>query len=139
VDIAVFDAAVAAALRPVAFPALTRAMWTLTLLGDTAVMVVHTVAACALLWAWGRRREAGLLVVAMMAGPALSAVLKAVLARPRPPVAGALIAMPGSGSMPSGHALAGLLFYGTLALVVLTGAGGGADGGRRSGSVCPPA
>jgi membrane-associated phospholipid phosphatase len=122
VDIAAFDAAISAALRAAESPGLTQAMWATTLLGDTAVMVVHTAVACVLLWAWGRRREAGVMLAAMIAGPALSTALKSLLARPRPPVAGALIALPGNGSLPSGHALAGLLFYGTLALVVLAGA-----------------
>jgi membrane-associated phospholipid phosphatase len=132
VDITVLDAAVGDALRSVASPALTWAMWATTLLGDTAVMVVHTLVACALLWAWGSRREAGVLAAAMVVGPAVSATLKALLARPRPPVAQALIAMPGNGSLPSGHALAGLLFYGTLALFVLARARRGAGRGPAS-------
>jgi membrane-associated phospholipid phosphatase len=104
-------------------------MWATTLLGDTAVMVVHTVVACAVLCVWGRRREAGALAAVMVAGAALSSALKALLARPRPPVAQAFIAMPGNGSLPSGHALAGLLFYGTLALFVLAEARRGAARG----------
>jgi membrane-associated phospholipid phosphatase len=128
VDIAAFDAAISAALRAAESPGLTQAMWATTLLGDTAVMVVHTVVACALLWAWRRRREAGVMLAAMIAGPALSTALKSLLARPRPSAMDALIALPGGGSLPSGHAIAGLLFYGTLALVVLTGARRGAGG-----------
>jgi membrane-associated phospholipid phosphatase len=131
VDIAAFDAAIAAALRAAESPGLTRAMWATTLLGDTAVMVVHVVVACALLWAWGHRREAGVMLAAMIVGPAFSTALKALLARSRPPAMDALIALPGGGSLPSGHAIAGLLFYGTLALVVLAGARRGA--GRRGG------
>jgi membrane-associated phospholipid phosphatase len=128
VDIAAFDAAISAALRAAESPGLTQAMWATTLLGDTAVMVVHTAVACVLLWAWGRRREAGVMLAAMIAGPALSTALKSLLARPRPPVASALIALPGNGSLPSGHAIAGLLFYGTLALLLVADAGRGAGG-----------
>jgi undecaprenyl-diphosphatase len=133
VDIAAFDAAISAALRAAESPGLTRAMWATTLLGDTAVMVVHVVVACALLWAWGHRREAGVMLAAMIVGPAFSTALKSLLARPRPPVAGALIALPGNGSLPSGHALAGLLFYGTLALLLVAAARRGAGG--RGGHV----
>jgi undecaprenyl-diphosphatase len=125
------DAALADVMHAVASPWLTRSMWAVTLLGDTSVMVACTVAACVVLWAWGRRRESGVLLALMVAGPALSTALKALVGRPRPPLAQALIALPGNGSMPSGHALAGLLFYGWLALVALRTVPRGEGAGRR--------
>lgn len=118
-----FDAAVTSTVRSVASPALTRVMWVATVSGDAAVMTVWTVLAVVLLWAWGRRRPAVVLAALMLLDPVLAGVLKTVFARPRPPVAQMLVALPSDLGFPSGHALAALLFYGLLALFAVMGTG----------------
>ena len=72
----------------------------------------------ALLLAWGRRSQAGLLAATLLAGLLAQVVLKALLSRPRPPAAFALIKLPASASFPSGHALMSLLFAGVIVFVL---------------------
>jgi len=126
VDFAAFaglDAAVASALHSVASPPLTRLMWVATVSGDTTVMVAWTALTVVLLWAWGRRRAAVVMTTLMLLDPWLADILKDAFARPRPPTAGMLVAMPSGLSFPSGHAMATLLFYGLLAVVAVLGPG----------------
>lgn len=74
-----------------------------------------------LLTAWvvrtGRCRKALMvMIVAFLANPVLEYVLKAIVDRPRPDLAGLV---PGTGpSFPSGHVLATVGFYGVLATVL---------------------
>ncbi len=105
-----------------ASPAVTRVLWIATLLGDTMVMTAHVGIAFGLLAAWGRRREAVVLLVLALAGPLFSSTLKALYGRVRPPAADALLAVPGDASFPSGHSLSSLLLYGALAMFVVLGA-----------------
>lgn len=114
-----FDTVVATALRSVASPLLTRAFWVATLMGDATVMTTFTALAVVLLLTWGRRRDATVLAVLMIADPLIASVLKNAFARPRPPVVGMLIGIPSDASFPSGHALASLLCYGMLAVFAL--------------------
>ncbi|MDO8914612.1 MAG: phosphatase PAP2 family protein [Coriobacteriia bacterium] len=127
-----FDAAIDAALRTVASPALMRVMWLATVSGDAAVMTVWTALAVVLLWAWGRRRQAVVLAVMMSVEPLLVSALKQAFSRPRPPLADMLVAPPSGLSFPSGHATAALLFYGLLALFALLG---DASGRRKASMV----
>jgi membrane-associated phospholipid phosphatase len=113
------DAALLDAIRSSGPPAFTRFMWLVTLTGDTVVMTTLVLTAAALLLVLGRRREALVLVPLMILVPLGGDLLKSLTGRPRPPAAEALIAMPHQPSMPSGHALAALAFYGTLALFVI--------------------
>jgi membrane-associated phospholipid phosphatase len=99
-------------------PLLTRVMWVATLMGDTRVMIVETLVAAVLLAIWGHPRRAASVTVLVLSGVAVSTLLKDYIARPRPPAALALIAEPASSSFPSGHAMAGVLLFGTLALMV---------------------
>lgn len=107
--------AIAAALRT---PALTKVFWVLTLMGDSRVMVVETLVVALLLAVWGHPRRAGSVVVLQLVGLGLGSLLKALIDRPRPPASLALITEPVSASFPSGHALAGVLLFGTLALML---------------------
>lgn len=113
------DRAATAVTALLAGPLLTRVMWMATLLGDSRVMIVETLAAAVLLAMWGHPRRAVSVTVLVLTGAALSGLLKDVLARPRPPLSMALIAQPGSSSFPSGHAMAGVLLFGTLALMLV--------------------
>lgn len=115
----VMDSAVYGALAAVASPAVARAMWMATLLGDTPVMFAQSCAAVALLLMWGRPRRAAVLTALMVLGPLLAMVLKGIFGRPRPPVSIALVATPGSASFPSGHSIGAIVLYGTLATLLI--------------------
>jgi membrane-associated phospholipid phosphatase len=113
------DRAATAFNAAVASPAATRVMWVATLLGDVRVAVVVTAVAAILLAVWGHPRRAGSVVVLMLVSVGLSQSLKYLVERPRPPAALALIALPTSPSFPSGHAMAGMVLAGTLALMLV--------------------
>jgi undecaprenyl-diphosphatase len=107
----------------VASPALTRVMWVATLMGDTRAAVVMTLVAAVLLAVWGHPRRAGSVVVLMLVGTGLASGVKFLVDRPRPPASAALIVLPASASFPSGHAMAGIVLAGTLALMLLASRG----------------
>ncbi len=121
--LAAFDTAVASALRFVQSPAVTRVMWVATVSGETAVMVIWTALAAVMLWSWGKRRSATVLAGLMLLDPLLVDLLKGLFARPRPPASGMLIALPSGLSLPSGHAVATMVFYGLLAVTAVRGQG----------------
>lgn len=100
-------------------PAMTRIMWEATLLGDTRVAVVATLAAAVVLAVWGHPRRAGSVVILMLVGSVVSSVMKYLIDRPRPPASEALISLPTSMSFPSGHAVAGIVLAGTLTLMLI--------------------
>jgi undecaprenyl-diphosphatase len=112
------DRIATASVTALANPVCTAVMWVFTLMGDARVMVVETLAAAILLAVWGHPRRAGSVVVLVGTGVLLSETLKGLVDRPRPPEAMALLAQPVSASFPSGHALAGILLFGTLALML---------------------
>jgi undecaprenyl-diphosphatase len=99
-------------------PVLTRVMVVITHLGDFQMMVVEVTVAAILLAVWGHPRRAGSVVLLVSVGAVLVEALKSVFARPRPTVLVELLAKPGSMSFPSGHAMSGLLLFGTLALML---------------------
>jgi undecaprenyl-diphosphatase len=99
-------------------PVCTSVLWLFTLMGDFRMVVVETLIAAVLLTVWGHPRRAGSVIVLVSTGALLVDWLKGVFARPRPSVLVELLARPGSASFPSGHAMAGLLLFGTLALML---------------------
>jgi len=113
------DRAATAFSSSIAGPALTNVMWVVTLFGDTRVAVVATLVAAILLAVWGHPRRAGSVVILMLTGTALAQIVKLLIERPRPPASTALIASPASMSFPSGHAMAGIVLAGTLALMLV--------------------
>ena len=113
------DRLVASTVALLSGPLLTRLMWIATLLGDTRVMIVETAVAAVLLAVWGHPRRAGSVVLLVATGTALSELLKGLVDRPRPGASLALLAQPASSSFPSGHALAGILLFGALALMLV--------------------
>jgi undecaprenyl-diphosphatase len=112
-------ASVAAAM---ANPVCTAVMWVATLLGDFRVMTIETIVAAALLAIWGHPRRAGSVVLLVLTGAWISESLKELVARVRPDVAISMLAQSqsysNSLSFPSGHALSGILLFGSLALML---------------------
>jgi undecaprenyl-diphosphatase len=95
-------------------PMRSQVFWAVTLLGDAPVLAALSFSAVLLLATWGRRARAALVAVGMLIGWGLSETAKAIVDRPRPPADDALVALPSSGSLPSGHALTTLVFLGVL-------------------------
>lgn len=114
-----FDLAASASIRAIDLPGLRAFCAFATRLGDFWPMVVLTGAAAALLYGRGNRTSAITLVLAVLSGSAFGAVLKLLFARARPALEVARIPLPETYSFPSGHALTSLLFFGTLAFLVL--------------------
>jgi undecaprenyl-diphosphatase len=116
------DDAVAGVVSAMLNPVCTTLMWFATLMGDFRVMTVETIVAAVLLAVWGHPRRAGSVVVLVLSGVWISESLKALVARPRPLPAISLLAespsYANSFSFPSGHALAGILLFGSLALML---------------------
>lgn len=112
------DRVAAASVALFVNPVCTGVMWVLTLMGDSRVMLIETLVAAALLAVWGHPRRAGSVAVLVGTGAFVSETLKGLVDRPRPPATAMLLAQPGSSSFPSGHALAGVLLFGTLALML---------------------
>jgi membrane-associated phospholipid phosphatase len=98
-------------------PVLTKFFWVATLMGDGRVMTVETLVAGVLLAIWGHPRRAVSVAALVLVGAGVATVLKDVIARPRPN-GGLLLGSQASSSFPSGHALAGVLLFGTLALML---------------------
>jgi len=96
-------------------PALTWVFWVLTLLGDDSLIAPLAAALVVLIAAWGNRARAAALGGGMLLSWALIHAGKEAVGRGRPSAALALIELPGSYSMPSGHALIGVALFGLLA------------------------
>ena len=92
--------------------------WAVTLLGNVAVLAALSVSAVVLLALWGERARAALVAGGMAIGWGISQAAKIIVDRARPPAADALIALPSSASMPSGHAFNTLVFLGLLVYLV---------------------
>lgn len=112
------DRAGEASVQALRSPVLTYVFWVLTALGDARVAIVCTLVAAMLLAAWGHPRRAGSLAILVLTGSVITTLLKGLFGRARPPAVLQLIAEPTSASFPSGHALTGLLLFGTLALML---------------------
>jgi membrane-associated phospholipid phosphatase len=99
-------------------PALAAAL-EITALGSLPVVLLVLFLASAFLLTMQRRDQALLLWVATLGGAALNVVLKAAIARPRPPLTTAVHA--GFFSFPSGHAMSSMVLYATLAYLIVRG------------------
>jgi membrane-associated phospholipid phosphatase len=99
----------------------SRTFWAFTLIGDDPLMASFAVALVCLLLTWGRRARAAAVSVGLAAGWAVMHLTKVLVARARPSESLALIQTPASHSMPSGHALISVVFFGLL-VYLLTGA-----------------
>lgn len=95
----------------------------LTLAASTSVVVPLTVAVAALLAWWARRGRDAALVGASAAGAYLiTAILKDLVERPRPPVGQRLVTVH-EWSFPSGHATQSVALYGAVLVVVVATSG----------------
>lgn len=117
-----YDPQLAALLRAFRTPVVTRVLWIATVSGDVRVMLALSTLVVVALVLWGRRVEALLFAVTLGVGAAMGSFIKVVAARPRPSAAFSLISEPGSNSFPSGHALASMLFFTLLAVILLRSA-----------------
>ncbi len=88
-----------------------------TWLGSLAGVAIVTGVATVVLWRAARRRDATLVVSAVVGITIAVAVLKAVYARARPDL-GSAIALPHSYSFPSGHAATAVVVYGLLGMLL---------------------
>jgi undecaprenyl-diphosphatase len=113
------DIAVSEAIRSIDLPGLEAFARFATRLGDFWPMVILTVGTAMLFWARGNRTSAVTLVVGVLSGSAFGALLKMLFARVRPALEVARIPLPETYSFPSGHALTSLLFFGSLAFLVI--------------------
>jgi membrane-associated phospholipid phosphatase len=95
----------------------THFFYAVTLLGNWTSLMAFAVSAVLLLVVWGRRRWALLVGGGLLIAWGISELTKVVVGRERPPAADALIALPSSGSLPSGHALTTMVFLGLLVFV----------------------
>ena len=111
-----FDATIRTAIHQLSSPALTQIMKAFSFLGEAAVLTAMSALAIVLLSCFRRAREAVLLAITMLGAAGLDIVLKRAFHRPRPvPFFGT---SPDSYSFPSGHALASLCFYASIALIL---------------------
>lgn len=113
------DMALSADIRAITWswlePVARGASW----LGDFSRMAALTVATGVALWLGGRRTSAATLVLTVALGSLIGAALKLLFGRIRPALEVARIALPESYSFPSGHALTSLLFFGTVAFLIV--------------------
>jgi membrane-associated phospholipid phosphatase len=109
--------------------------WAVTLLGNVAVLAALSVSAVVLLTLWGKRARAALVAGGMAIGWGISQAAKIIVDRARPPAADALIALPSSASMPSGHAFNTLVFLGLLVYLVFRWRNGRAAAAAVSAAV----
>lgn len=114
-----FDITVSEAIRSIDVPGLDAAARFATTVGDFWPMTILTVATAALFFARGNRTSAATLVLGVLSGSGFGALLKLVFGRVRPALEVAKIPIPETYSFPSGHALTSLLFFGSLAFLIL--------------------
>jgi undecaprenyl-diphosphatase len=126
--LAPLDRALLEALRVPGAPAepigpawLEEAARDITALGGTPILLLLTCAVALQLWINGHSRRALFALGAVGGAQALSELLKALIARPRPDIVPHEVAVY-SASFPSGHAMLATAAYFTLAFILATGA-----------------
>ncbi|HET6351207.1 MAG TPA: phosphatase PAP2 family protein [Coriobacteriia bacterium] len=115
-----FDHAVTSAIISLRSAWLNPVMTFVTVLGGTIVVSAASAAVVAIASLRGRPRAAVYTLAVLVAGVAFSALGKSIFDRPRPPVSGALIALPTSYSFPSGHTMGSLCLAWVVCYLVLT-------------------
>lgn len=88
-----------------------------TALGSTGVLTIITLGVVGWLMFSGKRRTAGLVLVAILCGVVFSSLLKVGFARPRPDLVPHSVAV-FTNSFPSGHAMMSAVIYLTLGYLV---------------------
>ncbi|MBL4543957.1 MAG: phosphatase PAP2 family protein [Rhodobacteraceae bacterium] len=119
-----FDEAILLALRtpgdlaqPIGPPWLQEMVRDFTALGSTGVLTIITLGVVGWLMFSGKRRTAGLVLVAVLCGIVFSSLLKLGFARPRPDLVPHSVAV-FTNSFPSGHAMMSAVVYLTLGFLV---------------------
>lgn len=114
-----YDTQLSGLLRAFRTPDLTHFLWVFTILGDSRVAFAMTAIVAVLFLLWGRRLDALLIAVAVVGGAVLGELTKTLFHRARPGAAMALIKESSSFSLPSGHALYALVFWGVMAFLLV--------------------
>ena len=115
-----FDASVAAAVHGLRGDTLTTFVRVVTASAGTVAIVCALLVLCVVLVRARRAPEAGLALSLVAGGMLLSTLVKVLVGRVRPPVASALIGLPESASLPSGHTMASLCLAVALSHAVLS-------------------
>lgn len=97
-------------------PELTTAMFALSFIGSWKIMLPATAAIFSWFLSKGSQRDALVWVLSVAGGAAINVVLKLWFQRERPSVPWAL-AHESSYSLPSGHSVTAVVFYGAIALL----------------------
>jgi undecaprenyl-diphosphatase len=113
-----FDTRLTAVIEGWRTPLMTSFFSAVTWSASSIPVAVAAVAAIGVLLWLGRQPEALFVAITAGGGTVLGTVAKRVTARPRPPVAHALIELPVSFSFPSGHVLAAVLLWSIVVIVV---------------------
>lgn len=123
-DTRTFDETVLLALRmpgdisqPVGPPWLQEMVRDFTALGSVGLLTIVTLGVAAWLLFSGKRRTAGLVLVAVVGGVLFSSLLKLGFARPRPDLVPHSVSV-FTNSFPSGHAMMSAVVYLTLGFLV---------------------
>jgi undecaprenyl-diphosphatase len=95
---------------------LTRLTSVLTALGSLVIVSPLAAIAVVVLWRWGRRSDALVLVIVVVGSALLATITKLIVARPRPPVEH--LTEVSSHSFPSEHAVQAAAVYLAMALVL---------------------
>lgn len=112
-----FDESVLRWLDGFRTPFLDEAALEVTSLGNGIVLIVLVLVASVFLWQTHHRWSVYLLLIAALGGKFLNSVLKGWFDRPRPSIV-EHVDVVHSMSFPSGHAMASLVVYGSVAYVV---------------------
>jgi len=115
------DTAISAAIRSVHFPGSRTIAIVTSMVGSFWAIAALTAATAGWLYARHSRLWALVMVIAMAGGSAIGALFKLLFMRARPAIEQALVPLPDSYGFPSGHALSSLIYFGCLALIVLSG------------------
>lgn len=116
--VAWLDGVAAEAVWRLRSPALTLMMRVVTELGSWWFVSGLIVAVSALIWTRRGLAQGAFVAIPVAGATLLSSVSKAALGRIRPPQESALIALPASKSLPSGHAMASFVVAAVLIYLV---------------------
>jgi undecaprenyl-diphosphatase len=114
-----FDLAASSAIRSLYAPWAVSIAEFVTRIGDFWPMVALTGLTGLVLWLRGRHTSGLTLVLAVLSGTIFGSVLKLLFMRVRPALDMARIPIPDTYSFPSGHALASVLYFGSLVLLIM--------------------
>lgn len=113
------DLVVSAAIRSIDVPGLDTVATIVTRVGDFWPMFILSALTGAWLWLRGRHTSALTLVFSVLSGTLFGSLMKSVFMRVRPALEVARIPIPETYSFPSGHALAAVLYFGSLVLLIM--------------------